>query len=42
MNVPTKRLRIAVGRLYHESNRLNPQPATIDQFEIQRDSAVFE
>lgn len=42
MNVPIKRPRIAVGRLYHESNRLNPQPATIDQFELQRGDAVFE
>ncbi|WP_105422333.1 M81 family metallopeptidase [Neorhizobium sp. T25_27] len=42
MNVPSQRPRIAVGRLYHESNRLNPQPATADQFEIQRGEAVFE
>jgi microcystin degradation protein MlrC len=42
MNVTNPRPRIAVGRLYHESNRLNPQPATADQFEIQRDDEVFE
>lgn len=42
MNVINPRPRIAVGRLYHESNRLNPQPATADQFEIQRENAVFE
>jgi microcystin degradation protein MlrC len=42
MNVTNQRPRIAVGRLYHESNRLNPQPATADQFEIQRGEAVFQ
>lgn len=42
MNVTNQRPRVAVGRLYHESNRLNPQPATADQFEIQRGKAVFQ
>ncbi len=32
---------IAVGRFYHESNRLNPQPAAQEQFEIERGGAVL-
>lgn len=36
-----KPFRVAVGRLYHESNRLNPQPATEEQFETERGEAVL-
>ncbi|WP_161784779.1 M81 family metallopeptidase [Rhizobium sp. YS-1r] len=37
----SKPFRVAVGRLYHESNRLNPQPATEEQFEIERGELVL-
>jgi microcystin degradation protein MlrC len=33
--------RIAVGRFYHESNRLNPLPAMEDQFEVERGKAIL-
>ncbi len=37
----SKSFRIAVGRFYHESNRLNPQPATEEQFDVEQGKAIF-